>query len=190
VASKPLLTLTEYDAFVDALALDARVPELLNGDIVVAARLSRLHMRYAQAVFKMIDAYVDAHQVAGEILTEFEVALDDYSILIPDLAFVLEGSTLGQMTDDRLYGAPDLVVEIASPSTRDYDARDKFLAYLRAGVQEYWIVDPHQPPGQRFTLFERVVASRLPGRARYAPITGGLSASRIFPGITCDPKLL
>lgn len=66
MASKPLLTQTEYDAYVDALALNARVPELLNGDIVMAARPSRLHMRYAQAVFKMIDAYVDTHQIAGE----------------------------------------------------------------------------------------------------------------------------
>ncbi|RME69479.1 MAG: Uma2 family endonuclease, partial [Nitrospirae bacterium] len=43
---------------------------------------------------------------------------------------------------DGVYGPPDLVVEILSPSTAAYDLREKFQVYERTGVKEYWIVDP------------------------------------------------
>ena len=49
---------------------------------------------------------------------------------------------LDRIADSRLIGAPDLVVEIASPSTARHDLREKQDAYARAGVPEYWIVTP------------------------------------------------
>jgi len=47
-----------------------------------------------------------------------------------------------KVTDSHIIGALDLVVEVASPSTAIYDRHDKLVAYARAGVPEYWIVDP------------------------------------------------
>ncbi len=49
---------------------------------------------------------------------------------------------LGVLTDSRIVGAPDLVIEIASPSTAGYDRREKQDAYAQTGVREYWITDP------------------------------------------------
>lgn len=46
------------------------------------------------------------------------------------------------MRDGRVYGPPDLCVEIASPSTREYDRTMKFERYAHFGVAEYWMVDP------------------------------------------------
>lgn len=42
----------------------------------------------------------------------------------------------------RIIGAPDLVIEVSSPGTVDYDRHAKQDAYARAGIQEYWIADP------------------------------------------------
>jgi Uma2 family endonuclease len=50
--------------------------------------------------------------------------------------------SIEKLFDNRIIGAPDLVVEVASPATATYDRHEKLDAYASAGVAEYWIVDP------------------------------------------------
>jgi Uma2 family endonuclease len=70
-----------------------------------------------------------------------DVALDESDIVQPDLLFVSkERASILSETGTR--GAPDLVVEILSESTRRTDERTKRALYDRAGVREYWVVDP------------------------------------------------
>ena len=64
---------------------------------------------------------------------------DDDTVLEPDLLVVCDKSKLG---DAGVNGAPDMIVEILSPSTARRDRVLKFNKYLHAGVREYWIVDP------------------------------------------------
>lgn len=59
----------------------------------------------------------------------------------PDVIFV-HADRRDILSDDYVEGAPDLVVEVLSPSNWLYDRREKLLAYQQAGVREYWIVDP------------------------------------------------
>jgi Uma2 family endonuclease len=67
--------------------------------------------------------------------------LSDDTVVIPDLIVVCDSSKL----DDRgCNGAPDLAVEILSPSTSRHDRIVKFQKYREAGVREYWIVDPEE----------------------------------------------
>ena len=63
----------------------------------------------------------------------------DDTVLQPDIAVVCDRSKLD---DKGITGAPDMVIEILSPSTASYDRTLKFDQYLRAGVREYWIADP------------------------------------------------
>jgi Uma2 family endonuclease len=60
---------------------------------------------------------------------------------VPDVLVVLDAN-LGRVSGQGVYGPPDLVVEIASPSTATYDRDKKLHAYERGGVPEYWIADP------------------------------------------------
>jgi Uma2 family endonuclease len=185
-----LLNVADYDDYVRHLPPEAPLPELMNGRFVVVARPTRRHMHYAQQLFLAIDAYLRAHQRAGEILTEFEIVLDEHTVLVPDLAYIEANSPRGRMTEERLYGAPDLVCEILSPSTRVYDVQDKYLAYLRAGVREYWLVDPDGPAGERFILFARIEEGTASTKPAYRRIAGGPAAARILPGIALDTALL
>src|SRR5699024_11563117 len=57
----------------------------------------------------------------------------------PDLVVVCDKNKIKK---SKIIGVPDLVIEIISPSTAKIDRMDKRLAYQRAGVKEYWIVDP------------------------------------------------
>ena len=62
-------------------------------------------------------------------------------VVQPDVLVVLNAN-LDVITPSRIVGAPDLVIEIASPSTAAYDRRAKQDAYARGGVPEYWVADP------------------------------------------------
>ncbi|HEV2660233.1 MAG TPA: Uma2 family endonuclease, partial [Ktedonobacteraceae bacterium] len=71
----------------------------------------------------------------------FDVELAPNTIVQPDVIVVLS-ARLDRITPSRIKGAPDLVVEVLSPATEKYDRNEKRAAYERAGVTEYWLVDP------------------------------------------------
>ena len=70
-----------------------------------------------------------------------DVVLSDNDVVQPDLLFISRARE-HIVTDDNVRGAPDLVIEILSPSTADRDLGYKHDLYGRHGVLEYWIVDP------------------------------------------------
>lgn len=63
---------------------------------------------------------------------------DEYTLVIPDIAVVCDES---KVSEQGIFGAPDWVLEIVSPSTRQNDYHKKLHKYMDAGVREYWIVD-------------------------------------------------
>jgi len=62
-----------------------------------------------------------------------------YTVVQPDICLVCD---LSKIDDKGCIGAPDLVIEIQSPSTTRYDAIEKYAVYEKAGVPEYWLVYP------------------------------------------------
>lgn len=74
--------------------------------------------------------------------------------VIPDLLVVCEKNKIGK---SKIVGAPDLIIEIISPSTAKIDRLDKRLAYQRAGVKEYWIVDPANQSVEVYLLSNNVL---------------------------------
>ena len=64
---------------------------------------------------------------------------ENVTVVQPDLVIVCDESKLNETG---CKGAPDMVVEILSPSTSRYDRTYKFNAYKKAGIREYWVVDP------------------------------------------------
>ena len=78
----------------------------------------------------------------GKLLyAPFSVKLDGENVLEPDFLWVAPESTV-IYERARLVGAPDLIIEILSPSTGKLDKTTKFDIYERSGVKEYWIADP------------------------------------------------
>ena len=70
----------------------------------------------------------------------FDVVLSDTDVVQPDLLFV-SNERANIITDENIQGAPDLVVEILSPSTAERDQTFKRSLYAKHGVKEYWLVD-------------------------------------------------
>ncbi|GIV99729.1 Uma2 family endonuclease [Roseiflexus sp.] len=105
--------------------------------------------------------------------TDVELALD--TVVQPDIVVVLSAN-LGIITRSRIIGAPDLVVEILSPGTAGYDRREKQDAYARAGVRDYWVVDPAAQTVEVLTLDRSAYRSRgvFRGQARLPSQTAPL----------------
>ena len=80
-----------------------------------------------------------------------DVVLDEDNVVQPDILVVCDRSKL---TDACVKGAPDLIVEILSPSTGLKDRREKKALYERFGVREYILIDPANEIVERYTLYE------------------------------------
>lgn len=114
--------------------------ELINGEVVIGIPPIPKHQRIVREILYFLTTM--ARQKGGEALSSpIEVYLDEHNIYEPDVLYLVldSGCDVG---DKRLTGAPDLVVEVLSPSTAKYDRQQKFQAYQLYSVPEYWIVDP------------------------------------------------
>ena len=116
--------------------------ELINGKFYDMAPPSRIHQRLVSKLTSAIDQYISDHHGSCEVYpAPFAVNLDadDKDWVEPDVSVICDSNKL---TDRGCSGAPDLVFEIVSPSSRRMDYNRKNTLYSDAGVREYWIVDP------------------------------------------------
>ncbi len=105
-----------------------------------------------------------------------DVELAPNRVVQPDV-LVLLNKNLEKIAARRIVGAPDLVVEVASPGTAAYDRLNKFEAYAQAGVDEYWIVHPEMRTVEFLLLQNGIYSSQGVLRGKNALL------SRIAPGI-------
>lgn len=117
------------------------------------------------------------------VVAPMDVHLDENNILQPDVIFI-SNETVHIVKNNKIFGAPDLVVEILSPSTSTNDKIRKKTQYERFGVKEYWIVDPRHHIIDQFVL-EGV---KFYLHATYAP--GDTLLSDRFSCISIDLTLL
>lgn len=114
--------------------------ELIDGELFVSPSPGRRHQRAIVRIAAALLAYADEH--GGEVLpAPADVYFSAATVVEPDVLFT-SVSRVGLLHDDRFTDiAPDLVVEVSSPSTRRLDLIHKRGLYEREGVAEYWFVD-------------------------------------------------
>ena len=121
---------------------EGRRAELIDGQFYDMAPPSPMHQEISFQLSRVIGNYIEANGGACKVYpAPFAVNLDanDKDWVEPDISVICDQSKL----DDRgCNGAPDLVVEVVSPSSRKMDYSTKNTLYSEAGVREYWIVDP------------------------------------------------
>ena len=129
--------------------------EIINGEAVMMAPPSRIHQKVSFEIGRQIGNYLEGKKC--EVYpAPFGVRLfekdgdspDDVDTLVePDISVICDKSKLDK---HGCKGAPDMVVEILSPSTQRHDRLAKLGLYQRARVREYWIVDPDSSTVQVF----------------------------------------
>jgi len=115
--------------------------ELLDGEPVQRNTPSIQHQRIARNVFRKLDQFVLEKNLGEVFFAPIALLVDDYNAPQPDVMFV-SNKNANAFGDDVLVRAPELVVEILSPSTMADDRYRKRKLYARFGVKEYWIIDP------------------------------------------------
>lgn len=129
---------------------DGERAELINGRLYAMAPPSRLHQDLSFSIARKFADYIDQHNGDCKVYpAPFAVNLnaDDEIYVEPDISIICDKNKL---TDKGCNGAPDLVVEIVSPSSRKMDYSIKNGKYAEAGVREYWIVDAEK---ERTTVY-------------------------------------
>lgn len=149
----------ERHTFADVLMWpDDERAELINGEIfLMAPAPSRAHQGISMELSRQFANYLEGKKCKA-YHAPFDVRLfeqegdnpeDVDTVVEPDITIVCD---LSKLDDRGCKGAPDMVVEILSPSTQRHDRLVKLGLYQRAGVREYWIVDLAEKSVQVFVL--------------------------------------
>lgn len=130
-------TLEDYYALPD----DVRV-ELIDGVLYDMASPTSIHQRISDLISMVLNVYVlekKGRCVQFSASIDVQLDCDDKTMVEPDVIVVCDRDKIIRRC---IYGAPDFVVEILSPSTSKKDTTIKLRKYKDAGVREYWMVDP------------------------------------------------
>jgi Uma2 family endonuclease len=115
--------------------------EVIDGDLFVTPPPVREHQHPSGQLFGPIWGYLQIHPIGLVYHAPIGVILDESGGVQPDLVYV-SNERREILTSRGIEGAPDLVVEILSSSTRARDLGIKLRRYAAAGFPHYWIVDP------------------------------------------------
>ena len=132
-----LFTVDDYEALPD----DRRT-ELIDGVFYDMAAPAPDHQLIIGEIFVQLRKCAkEKHAGCTVFLSPCDVQLDsdNYTMVQPDILVICDDA---KRTAKRIVGAPDLAIEILSPSTRGHDGIRKLNKYKNAGVREYWMVDP------------------------------------------------
>lgn len=142
VALKKRLSTSVKDYF--KMSIENRWVELADGNIIVNEAPGMAHQLLVKSINKQIESFIDDNAGKCQVFDMgINVRLDEEedTILIPDILVICDKD---KIKDFGILGAPDWVIEVVSPSTRQYDYKKKTYKYLSHGVRELWLVDPEK----------------------------------------------
>ncbi len=132
------LTYEDFVHFPD----DGMRHELIDGVHYVTPSPAFQHQVLLGRIHLAIGNLIERHPELGMVLlSPFDIVFTPWDVVEPDLMFIA-ADQMAIVTKQNLQGAPALVVEIVSPSTRKRDLGIKRELFDRGGVREYWVVDP------------------------------------------------
>jgi Uma2 family endonuclease len=169
------LTYEDYALIPD----DGRRHEIIDGEEVASPSPRTKHQRIVGRLFALLDRHARRHGLGEVFVAPFDGVLSDHDIVQPDVLFVSD-ARLPIVDEENCKGAPDLVCEVLSESTRRTDLLRKRRLYERSGVAEYWALDPAVDAVQVF----RPEGGRYVRAAELTAEAGGALATPLLPGLS------
>jgi Uma2 family endonuclease len=165
----------------DYMQLEEGAPfQLINYDLVMSPSPLLIHQLILGEFYDTLKYFIKEQGNKGiVVLPPMDIRLDDGNVYQPDLIYI-SGERVAEIAKDRIEGAPDLVLEILSPSTAYYDMRQKKNIYEKYGVKEYIIIDPLEQSVELYTFKESgfYLHQRTEGN--------DILKSVVLPGFTVD----
>ena len=168
------LTYEDFVLFPD----DGRRHEIIDGEHYVNAAPIPDHQRVLRALYFALHVYLTDSKLGEVLASPIDVVLSESDVVEPDLIVVL-AARAHVIGPRNVQGPPDVVVEVLSESTRQYDEAVKRKLYDRAGVGEHWIADP---AARTVKIYRRAGAAFAPAEL----LTGGAVTSPLLPDFALD----
>jgi Uma2 family endonuclease len=167
-----------YDDYA-SLPRDGRRYEILGGELAVTPAPSSRHQMVLRNLAWVLHGHVRVRGLGNVLFAPIDVILSTTTVVQPDLLFVRSGREV-VVTERGIEGAPDLIVEILSPSSARQDRIVKGALYARHGVRHYWIVDPEARGIELYELEEEAyrLIAKAAGEEPFSP--------SLFPGLEID----
>ncbi len=137
-----------------ALPDDGKRYEIIDGVLYMAPAPNDVHQEIVALIIFYLMPYVKLAGRGRVLAAPIDVVLDTGSVVQPDVLVLLEEKETTKQKPSQTIRPPDLAIEVASPGTAHYDRLKKYNAYARAGVREYWIVEPVRHTVEVFILGE------------------------------------
>ena len=186
VSSGVKLTYDDFLLFPD----DGKRHELIDGEHYVTPSRNVKHQRVLGKLFWVVQSYLEEHPVGEIFCGPLDIVLSPHDVVEPDLFYISHYLAAQVLTPQNVRGAPELVIEIASTSTRKRDETIKRQLYERDGVSEYWVIDPeldsirvYRREGDRFDRAVELTCER--GDVLTTPLLPGLEI--VLPRIFAEP---
>ena len=151
--------------------------ELLDGELILSPSARTAHQRASRKISYLLITFVEQNELGEVFIAAYDVVLDDFNVVQPDILFV-SSERASIITDLNIQGAPDLVIEILSPSTARRDRTQKRDLYARRGVPEYWLADADAQSVLVLTLQDgeyRVAGIYAKGQTLTSPLLQGFT---------------
>jgi Uma2 family endonuclease len=161
------------------------IEELVSGEAVERETPTARHEQLVQRLHDALSAHVESGDLGAVFRAPWPVELSRYDLVRPDLSFVAWGRD-GVIGMDRVRGAPELVVEVLSPESRERDLGEKMRLYQWSRIFEYWVVDPEAPAFLGFTKTPRGYESIAVEGSRFRSVLlqeFELNLERLFAGM-------
>jgi len=115
--------------------------QLIHNQLIMSPSPSTTHQNIAGRVFRLLADYVEKNNMGTAFIAPYDVHFDNKNVFQPDIVFIAK-EHIHLIKENGLYGTPDMVIEILSPSTEKYDRGEKKDIYEQYGVKEYWMIEP------------------------------------------------
>ena len=173
MSTQPAVRRWTYEEFA-RLPNDGNRYEVIGGELYVTPAPNPIHARVAARLTRVLDAFAEDHGLGAVFTGQIDVLFGEGDYLEPDIIFVRQ-DRLDTVTDRGAEAAPDLIVEVLSPTTATRDRRLKRDRYAMFGVPEYWVVDPF---ARRIEIYRTSEASRrdaeiVTGTFEWQPVADG-----------------
>ncbi|MFN7019571.1 MAG: Uma2 family endonuclease [Fimbriimonadales bacterium] len=175
-----------FEEFLEWLDEDTHA-EWVDGEVILKTPVSVLHQDINSYLHALVSLWVAYHFQGSTyhppLQVKFTLPSGKQVSREPDLVVILPGNS-GQFQQHYFEGAPDLIVEILSPSNRNIDRLTKFEEYEAAGMPEYWLIDPDRQYAEFFQLDETGVY-----RVAFSG-SEGVYRSRVLAGLWLEVRWL
>ncbi|MBW8050395.1 MAG: Uma2 family endonuclease [Cytophagales bacterium] len=141
ILTKPVIQKKRY-TIKDYQLLDEGAPyQLINGELIMTPSPTTPHQERSVDIIYQIRHFLKANPIGKVFSAPTDVYFDEHNALQPDIIYISR-ERIDIIKKAGIYGAPDMIIEIQSPSTGYYDTNSKKKIYERYGVKEYWLIDP------------------------------------------------